>query len=239
MSAQLPWPISRVAGATACLHIPWVSTAALPCLDLRGQCRADCCPCTRHLQTRLFRKPGKQFVLEGCTLLQGHLAKPSYIMHILLLLQQSPSFSWDFKMPQVCTDYLCRFSGGTPCSKAPCAPPSSHCGLPLSQPGQGQVPGCHQTVPQGVGVPVRELWFSTAMWPCCGCSAQTPLPQQGHPTRVLWAATAEAAASALLGITREKRALSGAMHLTPVRCLLLHRVNYILRALIDYRSSPG
>lgn len=91
------------------------------------------------------------------------LAKTSYFMHVLLLLQLSPSFSWDFKIPWIGTDYLCRFPEGTPCSKAPpCVSQllSSHCGLPVSQPGQEQLPGCHPTVLQGTAVSVRKLWFS-------------------------------------------------------------------------------
>ena len=56
---------------------------------------------------------------------------------------------------------------------------------------------------------------------------------------VSWAATAEAAVSALFVINREKQALSGAMHVTSVRYLLLRGMNYILRAPIDYRSSPA
>lgn len=171
-------------------------------------------------------------------------AKTSYFMHVLLLLQQSPRFSWDFKMPQICTDY----PEGTPCSKAPCVSQllSSHCGLPVSQPGQGQLPGCHQAVLQGTAVSVRKMVL-TAVWPwpravtapSCRCCAQTPLPQLGHLTSVWWAALAERAGSALLVINREKWALSGAMHLTPVRYLLLHRVNYIPRASIDCRSRMG
>lgn len=247
VSAPLPQPIPRVAGATACLHIPWMSTAALPCLGLLGQCRADWCPCIRHLQMRLFLKSGSNLCWKGAPCF--NLAKTSYFMHVLLLLQQSPSFSCDLKLPQICIDYPCRFPEGTPCCKAPCASRllSSHCGLPVSHLGQGQLPGCHQAVPWGAAVSVRKLWFSTAMWPwprvvatpSCGCCTQTPLPQRGHLTSVLWAATAEAAGSAHPVINREKWALSGAMCLTPIRHLLLHRVNYILRAPIDYRSSPG
>lgn len=177
-----------------------------------------------------------------------NLTKTSYFMHVVLLLQQSPSFSWDFKMPWIYTGYQCGFPEGTPCSKAPHVSQhlSSHCGLPVSQLGQEQLPGCHWAGLQGIAVSVRKLRFCTATWPwhhavavpSCRCCAQRPLPQQAHLTSVLWAAVAEAAGSALLVISREKWALSGAMHLTPIGYLLLHRVNYILRAPIDSRSSP-
>ena len=56
VSAQPPWPVPRLAGVTAHLHIPWMSTAALRCLDLLGLCMADWCPCICHLQRRLFLK---------------------------------------------------------------------------------------------------------------------------------------------------------------------------------------
>jgi len=68
--------------------------------------------------------------------------------------------------------------------------------------------------------------------PSCLCHGAEVL------TGVPWAAAAETAVSALFVIDRQKQALSGAMHLTSVRYLLLHGMNYILRAPID-RSSLG
>lgn len=83
MSAQLPWPIPRE-----------MSTSALPCLRLRGQCRADWCPCTWELQTRLFLKPGKQFVLEGCTLLPS---SQDILLHTGSVASAEPQFQLGFQ----------------------------------------------------------------------------------------------------------------------------------------------
>lgn len=173
-----------------------MSTAALLCLNLLGQFRADWCPCIC-----LFLKPGNQFVLEGFTSLQP---SQDILFHACSTVASAePLFSWVSR----CLRYaLCRFPEGTPCSKAPRVSQllSSHSGLPMSQPGQGQYPGCHQAVLQGTAVSVGMMVL-TAMrpWPC-RCCAQTPLPQLGHLTSVWWAALAETAGSALLVINRER-----------------------------------
>lgn len=168
-----------------------------------------------------------------------NLAKTSCFTLVLLLLQQSPSFSWDFKVPRVCPDSLCRFPAA-PCSKAPAWPSS-----PAVTVARGSCLGATELCSRALLSLRGSCGTAMGPWPCvvaapsCRCCAQTPLPQQGHLTSALWAAVAEAAGSALLVINRDKGALCGAMHLTPIRYVLLHRVNYTLRAPIDYRSSPG
>lgn len=106
VSAHLPWPIPRAAGAIACLHIPWMGSAS----QSAGAVQSRLVP--MHLASpdkavSLFLKPAEHWCWKGAPCFS--LAQTSYFMHVPLLLQQSLSFSWDFKIPRICTGYLCRF----------------------------------------------------------------------------------------------------------------------------------
>lgn len=119
MSHSYPiWSWERVgvctatAGAPACLHIPGMSTAAPATSTRRG--------CAWHIGAHTFiisrggcflSWPGSNLCWKGAP--SCNLVKNSCFKHVLLLLQQSPSFSWDFKTPWLCGDYLCSQTAGS------------------------------------------------------------------------------------------------------------------------------
>lgn len=96
VSAQPPQPRPSLAGVTTLLNIPRRSTAA-PChLDCAWQMGAHAFVTSGG--GCFLTRPGGNLHWKGAP--YCNLVKKSYLTHVLLLFQQGPGFSWDFKRPR-------------------------------------------------------------------------------------------------------------------------------------------
>lgn len=110
-SHRSPSP-DRLESLHACTSLGWAQQlhATLTCQGCPWQISSPIFIISR--EDCIVSWPGSTLHWKGASC--WHLVKVSYFMHVFLSLKQSPSFSWDFKMPWVCVDYVCTRTAGSP-----------------------------------------------------------------------------------------------------------------------------